>query len=278
MAAPVEAKAAVASAAEARPGFYTVKKGDTLYSIALDHGQTYRDLAAWNGIDDPNRIQIGQQLRVTPPESPAPVAVTKPIAAPAAIEVRPIGEAPANSDGLKREPKGGKQPYSAEALAKLQQGDAAPVRVVASESRAPQKAPEKPAETPPEVRAAAGDPVDWTWPAGGKLLGNFVEGSNKGIDIAGKTGDAVTAASAGKIVYVGTGIRGYGKMVIIKHSPSFLTVYAHNSQVMVKEEQMVGTGQKIAEIGNSDADQPKLHFEIRHMNKPVDPLKYLPAR
>ena len=270
-----EAKTATA-VAEVKPGFYAVKKGDTLYSIALEHGQSYRDMAAWNYIEDPNRIQIGQQLRVIPPEGATAVAVAKPVLAPAAVEVRPIGAVPAGGDSLKREPKGGKQPYSPQALALLQQAENPP-------PVAPVKLAERPADKPAERPidkpvALPGDNVEWIWPASGKVTAGFVEGSNKGVDLAGKTGDPVLAAGAGKVVYVGTGIRGYGKMVIIKHNPAFLSVYAHNSQILVKEEQFVGKGQKIAEVGNTDSDQSKLHFEIRHMNKPVDPLKYLPAK
>ena len=120
--------------------------------------------------------------------------------------------------------------------------------------------------------------VDWAWPLSGNLIAGFVEGSNKGIDIAAKPGDPVQAAAAGKVVYAGSGLRGYGKLVIVKHNPSFLSAYAHNSQILVKEGQSVTKGQKIAEAGASDSDQPMLHFEIRRQGKPIDPLKQLPSR
>ena len=127
--------------------------------------------------------------------------------------------------------------------------------------------------------ATGGDPgSDWIWPASGKIVGTFSEGGAKGIDIAGKAGDPVLAASSGKVVYSGTGLRGYGKLVIVKHSSTFLTAYAHNQSLLVKEGQQVVKGQKIAEMGNTDAEQVKLHFEVRQQGKPVDPLKHLPPR
>lgn len=257
-------------------GYYTVKKGDTLYSIALENGQSYRDLATWNNLENPNKIQVGQQLRVkmSSAESAALVAEVKPVAAPAAVETRPSSGAAASAETLKRDPKGGKLPYSEEALAKLQKADSATVIELKPESKpAPvEKPPDKP------VPAAAEDITEWVWPAGGKVISNFVEGSSKGLDIAGKTGETVQAAASGKVILVSSALRGYGNFVIIKHNPAYLSVYAHNSRILVKEEQVVTKGQKIAEIGSSDSDQPKLHFEIRHQGKPVDPLKFLLAR
>ncbi|HEX8963469.1 MAG TPA: peptidoglycan DD-metalloendopeptidase family protein [Rhodocyclaceae bacterium] len=252
--------------------WYTVKKGDTLYSIALEHGRDYKDVAAWNNIDNPNRIRVGQQLRVSPPEGEEPIAVAKPIqmdAAPAAAKP-PAG---ANTDSFKREPKGGVVAYSDDALARMREP-------------AQQKPAEKPAEKQPPVAEKAPPPagedaVDWTWPAPGKTVAGYSESGpaiNKGIDIAGKAGDPVYAAAAGKVVYVGSGLRGYGNLVIVRHNASYLSAYAHNSKILVKETQTVAKGQKIAEIGSSDADQAGLHFEIRRLGKPVDPLNYLPAR
>lgn len=128
------------------------------------------------------------------------------------------------------------------------------------------------------VEKAAATETTWAWPSSGKVLAGFSEGSNKGVDIAGKTGDPVLAAGDGKVVYAGTGLRGYGKLVIVKHDATFLSAYAHNSQILVKEGQSITRGQKIAEVGSSDSDQPKLHFEIRRQGKPVDPIQYLPKR
>ena len=287
------------------PDMYVVKKGDTLRAIALDHGQSYRDIAAWNGLADPNKIEVGQALRVAPPGAAPvstaagaePVAVAKPVNMSGAVEpavaAAPPAAAPVASaaagDMLKRGPKGGKLPYSPEALEKLQKRElpvaapapAAAAATVAAAGAAATAVATAPAEKTPPA-APPPDNVDWAWPAGGKLLGGFVEGSkgqdNKGVDIAGKTGEPVLAAAAGKVILVSSALRGYGNFVIIKHNNTFLSVYAHNSRILVKEEQTVSKGQKIAEIGSSDADQSKLHFEIRRQGKPVDPAKFLPAR
>lgn len=265
----------VATSPSSGKDFYTVKKGDTLYSIALDHGQDYKDVAAWNNLDNPNRILVGQQLRVAPADSGAGGAVVaKPIGA-GVVESRPLdgSAAPvAASDGVKREPKAGKEAYSDQAWAKTQ--NPAP----AKES----KAAEAPARSEVAPAAAAAAPaasdLNWMWPAGGKASAGFNEATNKGVDIAGKLGEPVLAAADGKVVYSGSGLRGYGKLVIVKHDATFLSAYAHNNNILVKEGQNVTRGQKIAEMGNSDTDQVKLHFEIRRQGKPVDPLQYLPKR
>lgn len=260
------AAAAAAAAAAARPGeFHTVKKGETLYSIALEHGQSYRDVAAWNNIDNPNRIRVGQELRVAPPES---VAIASPVVVAPVVEVRPAGDVAAkNSDRLKREPKGGKQPYSEQAMAALERAESQPPAVAVQPSQ-----PVKP------VEAGGAQDDAWAWPSVGRLLAAFEEGGNKGIDIEGRTGDPVLAAEAGKVTYAGSGIRGYGNLLIIQHANGLSSVYAHNSRLLAKEGQQVARGQKIAELGSSDSDQPKLHFEIRRQGKPLDPLKLLPPR
>ena len=265
------AAATVAGATDVRAGFYTVKKGDTLYSIALDNGQDYKDVAAWNNLENPNLIKVGQQLRVTPPDGGAPVAVAKPVTSSGPVEVKPA-PAGANTETLKREPKGGKQPFSDEALARARQGEATEKPVEAKPEVRPAEA--KPAEKP----ALAGDEVEWMWPAGGKPMAPFSEGSSKGIDIAGKAGDPVFAAAAGVVSYAGAGLRGYGNLVVLRHNATYLSVYAHNSKILVKEKQAVTKGQKIAEMGSSDTESPRLHFEIRRQGKPADPQKFLPAR
>jgi lipoprotein NlpD len=269
---PASATGGVGSAASASGGgYYTVKKGDTLYSIALDNGQDYKDVAAWNNLENPNVIKIGQQLRVSGAEGGAPVAVSKPISSSSPVEVKPAGAAAknVNTDVLKREPKGGKTEFSEEALARARQGDAAaPAPTPAAADAKP-----KPAE-----KVAAADDVEWNWPANGKLLTTFAEGSSKGLDIGGKAGDPVFAAATGVVSYAGSGLRGYGNLVVLRHNASYLSVYAHNSKILVKEKQAVTQGQKIAEIGSSDAESPRLHFEIRRQGKPADPQKYLPAR
>ncbi len=131
----------------------------------------------------------------------------------------------------------------------------------------------------PAVGTSPGDDegLDWVWPAKGKLVAAFSESATlKGIDIAGAGGDPVLASAPGKVVYAGAGLRGYGKLVIVKHNATYLTAYAHNREILVKEGQSVTRGQKIAEMGSTDADRVKLHFEIRRLGKPMDPLRYLP--
>lgn len=251
----------------ARKGYYIVKPGDTLFRVALDHGQAYRDLAAWNSLLDPNRLEVGQELRVAPPDGSdsQAVAEAKPIGMNNVVEQRSLD---GNTSTVKAQPKGGRETYSDAALARLSTaGDYGVARV----------------ELPPDVKVAApsaksDDDALWAWPATGKIAGQFVEGSSKGLDILGKKGDPVQAASDGKVVYSGSGLRGYGQLLIIKHNNAFLTAYAHNSKILVKEGQSVTRGQKIAEMGDTEADQVMLHFEVRQQGKPVNPLKHLPPR
>ncbi len=147
---------------------------------------------------------------------------------------------------------------------------------------APRVEPKPAPAAAPEPRPAAATTtdegtIDWVWPSSGKVVTGFSDTANlKGIDIAGKAGQPVIASAAGKVVYAGTGLRGYGKLVIVKHNATFLSAYAHNREILVKEGQQVTKGQKIAEMGNTDTDQVKLHFEIRQRGKPVDPLRFLP--
>ena len=262
------------------PPTYTVKRGDTLYQIALDHGLDYRELAAWNNITNPNRIEIGQVLVLAAPPGMPPIAT--PLAIPLVqagppIEARPL----ANTQMAKVEPRATKVPFTERALAQMG----------AAESGAPPVGPEPPAPivpppTPPPAPPPAepekpggtdSEDVDWMWPIKGKVLAAFTEAS-KGMDIAGRKGAPVLAAAAGRVVYAGTGIRGYGKLVIIKHNNMWLSAYAHNDNILVNEQQEVRKGQKIAEMGSTDADQVKLHFEIRRNSKPIDPAKVLPGK
>jgi lipoprotein NlpD len=292
----------VAPEPERRPQFYTVKRGDTLQAIALDHGLDYRELAAWNNIENVNVIRVGRVLRLSPPGEPAAAGVTTtplrsappvvaadarpaptPQAAPPAAPV-PV---PRNTESYKSQPKAVKEPYSEQALRDAQRAAtaAAPAPVPVTEPVAPAavaRAEPRPAPPPaaePRAGAPEGDDdrIEWAWPATGKLVTGFSDNANlKGIDISGKAGQPVLASAAGKVVYAGTGIRGYGKLVIVKHSTTYLSAYAHNREIVVKEGQQVTRGQKIAEMGNTDAEQVMLHFEIRRLGKPVDPLKYLP--
>ncbi len=259
---------------DARPDTYMVRRGDTLYMIALDHGLDYRELAEWNNLDNPNVIRVGQLLRL---RAPSTVTTATPLKTAPAVQGKPVTGAPlpapaqAAGDPVKVQPKGIKLAYSEQALAQLA---GAPPKVAPS----PVAKPEPRAE---EKVAAADDDdekVDWGWPTAGKPSSAFNETTNlKGIGIPGKAGQTVVASAPGKVLYSGDGIRGYGKLVIIKHNKVFLSVYAHNSVLAVKEGQTVVKGQKIAEMGNSDADQVKLHFEIRRFGKPVDPVRLLPG-
>lgn len=229
-----------------KPGYYTVKPGDVVIRIGLETGHNWRDIARWNNLASPYTIEIGQVLRVVPPANSDPVVVSRPVTPGSAA-------ATAGTDGA-----------AAASAARHSSAPAATSAPVAT-SVLP---------TPP----AGDDDIAWIWPAQGALVAGFDEVKNKGFDIAGKAGDAVIAAADGKVVYAGSGLRGYGNLIILKHNNTFLTAYAHNQTLMIKEDQSVKKGQKIAEMGNSDADRVKLHFEIRRQGKPVDPAKYLPAR
>lgn len=259
-----------------RPGYYIVKRGDTLRRIAELHGREVAELVRWNNLSNPNLIEVGQSLRVAPEES---VAVVQPVTA-SGVEARAIEVAPAPMPQLIQEPKGGIQPYSELTLAKLR-GEPVPPPAPPPPPAAKNVLPPPPPQAQPDSSspAAAGpDGLQWMWPATGKVLAGFDVGGNKGVDIDGKIGDAVVAAAAGRVIHVGEGLRGFGKLVIIKHNDAFLSVYAHNHRILVKEGQQVTRGQRIADLGRSDSDLPKLHFEIRQQSKPVDPLKFLPAR
>ena len=269
-----------ASASGARDT-YTVKSGDTLHSIARELGMDYRELVAMNNIENPNRIVVGRVLKIRPQGGASSAAVaTAPIST-GVVEVRPIGGAmesgasvPVSGGGdFKREPKAGKEVYSEQALA-MAQGSGAPKP---SESAGAVAATNVPTAST-EQAAVGGDEIAWGWPASGKVIGTYSEAGNKGLDIAGRAGEAILAAGDGKVIHRGSGLRGYGELVIIKHNATYLSAYAHNQRILVEEGQSVTKGQKIAEMGSTDADRVKLHFEIRRQGKPVDPLKHLPQR
>ena len=351
------------TAAEAGPAAsYTVKRGDTLYQIALDNGLDYRELAAWNHIDNVNRIYVGQALRLTapgqPPSAAGLAAAGAPEAAPVGVTYAPIGAAggatgsagvgasvesaaaptaattlpdgvttaplhsvppvvaasaapgavpgtlamipppgagvgagaapaAAGPGALKTSPKAIKLPYSDQAVRELTlEASSVPapssalVAAVPAPGPAQPEAAAMPAQAVPAAAAtaAAGDDrLNWMWPAKGKVIAQFSDTANlKGIDIAGSAGAPVYASAAGRVVYAGSGLRGYGKLIIIKHNATYLSAYAHNQDILVKEGQQVARGQKIADMGSTDANQVKLHFEIRRFGKPMDPEKFLP--
>ena len=291
-----------------------MQKGDTLFGIAFNHGLDYHEIAQINNSHNPGVIYVGQELRLfssAPPASeyqgeapPGPIdsggVESKPLEAePAKVPANAPAPAPRSTPSgapIKDQPKAIKVPYSEQAVAQIekmqnsQKPSSPPVAPaspplakgeVKSESKPIAAAPAAvpPAGVNSSSRAAEEDEGGMTWslPTVGKVIGVFSEGDNrKGIDIAGKLGQPVTASAGGKVVYSGNGLRGYGKLIIIKHNNTYLSAYAHNDKLLVKEGQGVTKGQKIAEMGKTDADQVKLHFEIRKFGKPVDPAKFLP--
>jgi len=244
--APADASKPLPGAENAgKPGYYTARQGDTLIRIGLENGQNWKDLVKWNNIENPNIIEVGQTFRVVPPGVDPNAAATKPITA-AKVETKPL------------DAKG------------------API---AASGAAPTPAPSGTVSTATAPAPRDGDDdVNWAWPSAGPVVGGFEEGKVKGLQIGGKVGDPVLAAADGRVVYAGAGLRGYGNLVIIKHNNTYLTAYAHNQTLLVKDDQPVRKGQKIAEMGSTDADSVRLHFEIRRQGKPIDPAKLLPLR
>ena len=262
------APGAAASAAEApkplpgaenagKPGYYSVRAGDTLLRVALDTGQNWRDLVRWNNLENPNALEVGQVLRVVPPTVDAAAVTPRAVANDGRVESRPLDA------------------RSAAAAASAAAGPA-PVGVAAAPVTTPAPVPTPAPEPTPGPRD--GDDVTWVWPAAGAVVSGFDEGRNKGVTINGNAGDPVLAAGDGRVVYAGSSLRGYGNLVIIKHNEQYLSAYAHNKVLLVKDDQVVRRGQKIAEMGSTDAQRVQLHFEIRRQGKPVDPARLLPAR
>ena len=245
-----------------RPSSYIVQKGDTLFSIAFNYGFDYHELAAMNGIKDPSLISIGQEIRLSPNRGGTGTAV-------AASAVKPIDIL------VKDQPRVVKYPYSASAMARIDKVQEQPRPAASMVAKAPQA--ESASENDSRGDVSDVPVLEWSLPATGKLIGQFSESANrKGIDIAGKLGQPVMASASGKVVYSGNGLRGYGKLIIIKHNSTYLSAYAHNEKILVKEGQKVTRGQKIALMGDTDASQVELHFEVRRFGRPVDPAKYLP--
>lgn len=302
-----------------RPTSYTVKKGDTLYSIGLEFGYDYKEIAQANHISAPYVIKIGQTLKFSNLNETASTNVTTAPTqesengvvtyainneSPQASTTPPPPATSTNS--TINEPKAIREPYSDEAYKKplplaksTSTVSVAPNDAVKKSNEKPleksqDKPQDKPAdkviadaktepkeaiETKPEAKTKqdTNGQLGWAWPTKGKVIANFNDAGNKGIDIAGKMGQAVHAAGAGKVIYSGSDLRGYGKLVIVKHNATFLSVYANNSLILVKEGQQVSSGQKIAEMGDTDSNTVKLHFEIRQQGKSIDPMKFLSA-
>lgn len=244
-AAPAAAEVKLPPGAEnaGKPGYYTVKPGDALIRIALDNGQSWRDVAKWNSLENPNRIEVGQVLRIVPPGVDASAVTAKPIASAPKVESRPLDSKPP----------------------------------VASAS-APAASPSASAAAPAKEAVSDDDNLAWAWPVAQPVSAGFDEQRNKGLDFAGKPGDPVLAVADGRVMYAGSGLRGYGNLVIIKHNNTYLTAYAHNRAMLVEQDQVVRKGQRIAEMGSTESDTVKLHFEVRRLGKPVDPAKLLPPR
>ena len=233
-----------------KTGYYTVKPKDTLIGIGLETGQSYKDISRWNNLENPNKIEVGQVLRVSAPGTNDGNAVTKPVSSGAVVATPVVPGEPA---------KPASSPMA---------GASAPV-------------PSAPAVSVAAVPTTGDDDLGWIWPTAGSLMTAFDEGKNKGIDIGGSAGDAVVAAADGRVIWAAAGegtMRHYGNLIIVQHNKTFLTAYANNSILLVKEDQRIKKGQKIAEMGKSGTDKVKLHFELRRMGVAVDPTKYLPAR
>jgi lipoprotein NlpD len=237
-------------------GFYRIRRGDTLIGISLDHGVAWRDLAAWNDIDNPNLIEVDQLLRVRPPKQ---ALAAKTVVTPLAPSSSSASNSPVGSS------------------------------VVSPSTTSSTPVASSPAPTPPNTSASAASsappaptasaPTGFlSWPSKGSVITPFSDPGSKGIALSGNEGDPVMAAGDGRVVYSGSGLRGYCNLVIVKHDGDFLTAYAHNRSILVKEGQAVKRGQQIAELGKSDSDIPKLHFEVRQAGKPVDPLRFLAQR
>ena len=250
-----------ASTVEGRPTTYTVQPGDMLTKIGLDTGQSWHDLARWNALADPNHLEVGQVLRVIPP-----AGETAPGTTVTTTTTTTTGAAPAAT--FKPLP-----PIAAKTDPKAS-GAIATTPAVTAGSAVPLTG----AAVPQAAAPRDDDDLTWAWPAAGPVVAPFDDAKTKGLAIGGKAGDPVFAAADGRVVYAGSGLRGYGNLVIVKHNANYLTAYAHNQALLVKEDQIVKRGQKIAEMGSTDADRVQLHFEIRKQGKPIDPSRLLPAR
>ncbi|MFM0692995.1 murein DD-endopeptidase MepM/ murein hydrolase activator NlpD [Paraburkholderia sp. GV068] len=220
---------AACGSAPVGPGFYRVERGDTLSKIARSHRQSVQSITRWNNLTNPDSIEVGQVLRVEPPNGVA------------------------STSGAVRSNGNGNGSASASAAPRPAPGDNAP-------SSAPSSS------------------ISLIWPTSGSVIRGFDGSSSKGIDIAAPAGTPVVAAAAGTVVYAGNGLRGYGNLLILKHNAEYLTAYAHNRALLVKEGETVTQGQKIAEIGDTDTNRVMLHFELRYQGRSIDPSRALPPR
>lgn len=226
--------------------YYTVKSGDTLSQISRRSGYSVAELVSWNHLNDANDLKVGQVIRIQPSGEAVSGAQTTSVGTAPQVQVRSIDTAK-------------KETQTAPKTVRKTEPPVAPVAAASASG----------------MREVEG--VNWSWPTQGKVISSFDGGKNRGIDIAGSKGQKVLAAADGIVLYKGS-MNGYGNLVIIKHSDRVLSAYAHNDKILVKERQQIERGQQIAEMGNTDSDRVKLHFEIRCQEKPVDPVRYLPAQ
>jgi len=226
-------------------GNHSVKSGDTLITIAWLYGRDYLELAEINRIPPPYHIYPGQRISLAVPDG-----YTR--------NTEQYKDAQRQASSATRKPT--KKPVKSGGSSRINKKIHSPEKLVYKSQRTPE--------------------AKWIWPHPGPIIDLFTTTGdiNKGVDIAGKKGDPIKAAASGEVVYAGSGLLGYGNLVIINHSERFLSAYAHNSIVLVSEGETIEQGQKIAELGSTGASKPKLHFEIRKDGKPVDPLSYLPKR
>jgi lipoprotein NlpD len=252
-----------------KPGFYTVKAGDTLLRVALETGQNWRDIQRWNSLDNAHVLQVGEVLRVMPLNQDPSAVVTRAVA-PSGGVAEPRSTEPSSA----RVPLASAVPPSvAPTAVPVLAATAAAANTVAAAATA------LPGPGAGNSSSASGDEdLGWIWPADGAVVAVFDEARTKGMLIGGSAGDSVVAAADGRVVYSGSGLRGYGNLVIIKHNNTYLTAYAHNKTLLVREDQPVKRGQKIAEMGSTDAQRVQLHFEVRKQGKPIDPARVLPPR
>ena len=246
-----------------KPGFYTVKAGDTLLRVALETGQNWRDIQRWNSLDNAHVLQVGEVLRVIPLNQDPGAVVTRAVAASGgAAESRA-------TESSSRASLAAAAPSVAPAAVPVLAPAAAAAATAAAASTTPATSSSSP---------SGDEDLGWIWPTDGAVLALFDEARTKGMLIGGNAGDPVVAAADGRVVYSGSGLRGYGNLVIIKHNNTYLTAYAHNKTLLVREDQPVKRGQKIAEMGSTDAQRVQLHFEVRKQGKPIDPARVLPPR
>lgn len=247
-----------------RPDHYIVKKADTLFSIGLEFGYDYKEIAAANGISPPYIIKVGQVLKLA---SLKPKNISK--SNPSKSKDLQSSSSKDDTDEVVVSPI--KTESSPTANNTSTNRSSAPIETSSAQTKSSEQTKTAPIEVLQKSPATNDEDIIWVWPTAGKVIKSFADSGNKGIDIAGIQGQAILAAASGKVIYSGADLRGYGKLVIIKHNSNYLSVYAHNHQILVKEGQQIQKSQKIAEMGNTDAEQTKLHFEIRKQGKSVDP-------